>query len=454
MSRYSPAILPETFDLASILERIASGYELARSQRRQRLREQREDEEYRQRLEDRNRYLRQLRQQELAQPGTTTLSAYLTDELARAAREPAPQPSESVVSFRGRPLKTLETDPRVVELRRRQAMAEGPLTPETLKRVGQADEMGLELEFKTPPPTRVEVLGRTFEVPGRAPYVTAFGNVVDPQRAAREATVARALEEYEKRIAALPTPQELEAEAARAEAIARGQRLGRRPTPEERREDLRYAEELARRTGLLAQRTAAAARAPVERTPAGLAALERQIEDQRRYIETLNRTIFPPLNPNDEVEQEAYRSALTRLQDAMAELDALMAERDSLARELRGAAPITPDRPRRAEEPNPLRDAFRYTPGGWFFGSGRTARPAEPQGQQPQGQELQAQQGSGPVKLRPSDETLKSVMPWVSPGEVEAAFGGERIGVSQQDYDQIVRTMGAEYAAKNFYVKR
>jgi hypothetical protein len=449
MSRFSPTVLPQPFDLGSVLERIASGYQLARSQRRERIREAREDEAYRQQIEDRNRYLRSLAEADLARPGVSTLPSYLSERLGEAAQAPAP--TAPAVSFRGRELATLQTDPRLQNQFREQALRDSPLTPETLSRVARADEAEVPLTFKTPPPTTVRVGNRTFELPGAAPYLTAMGNVMDPERARREASLARALEQYENRLAALPLPEEIAAEAERARALSRARHEGTLPTPEERQAELDYAAARARVTGQYAQRTGAGA----GRTPLSLAALERQIDDTRALLETLNRTTYPPMNPDDEVEQEAYRSSLKRMDQLRAELDDLMAQRAQMVARLRGegagagAVYKTLEQTGRQVDP---REIFRETARAMGVPAGPQP-PAPTAPQQPQlPQSPRPQQPEQAAHLRPTDETLHALLPWLNPSEAQAAFQGQRISVSQQDYDDIVRARGAEYARQHFVV--
>ena len=358
MGRFSPAVAPEPLDLGGALERAAAAYFGRRRQKRE---ERFEDEERRLRQEDRSRFLRALRARELSQPGAATLSQYLDESLQAGAAEPTALSAAAQPRFRGTPLATLQGSPQAAARFREEAIASSPLTAETLRRVSQAEETEVPIEFRRPAPTPVRVSsGRTAMLQERAPYLSETGVVMDPRRAREERTLAGVLEQRLQRQEALPTPEEREAEMAHAEALERARRRGARPTPEQREEDLAYQGELARRTGLLDYRRRPPASSLVPRPPVSLGALERQIDDTRELLTLLERTSYAPLDEEDPVEQQSYQAGLQRFERVRQRLLDLMLERDETVRKLRGvpenlpvAAPIFAKPPARAAVPAP-----------------------------------------------------------------------------------------------------
>lgn len=145
MSRFSPTVLPRAFDFGGILERALQGYRYGRGLRRER-REEREREE------EQDRQRSALRSYHLSQPGAATLGEYLETELG-AGRE--------------------------------------PLTKETRRRAGRADEPEVEMEFRRPEPTTVTLPGgETRQFQERAPFTTETDVVIDPRRAREESGLA------------------------------------------------------------------------------------------------------------------------------------------------------------------------------------------------------------------------------------------------------------------------
>ena len=190
MSRWSPTVIDEGFDLGGIIDRIAQGYSSGRQQKEDRRRRQRvegrEDE-------DRNLYLRSLREGDLARPGGRDLGEFLGDPEA------------------------------------------AQMTPETLARVGRADQPTVPIAFERPAPTEITVPGQEEPImfQERAPYVTASGVVMDPSAARGEQTLSTALDEQMKRRFDEPSETRIERIGDEAEARARGTAAGTPDKPPE-----------------------------------------------------------------------------------------------------------------------------------------------------------------------------------------------------------------------------
>ncbi len=186
MSRWSPTVIDEGFDLGGIIDRIVQGYGAGRQQKEDRRRvkrqEKREDR-------DENRLLARLKAEARAEPGARDLAEFLGDP-------------ESV-----------------------------PTTLETRTRVGRADQPTVPIAFERPAPTEIKVPGQEEPIrfQERAPYITAPGVVMDPSAARGEQTLSTALDEQMKR--RFDEPSETpEARIGRigdeAEARARGTAAG------------------------------------------------------------------------------------------------------------------------------------------------------------------------------------------------------------------------------------
>ena len=163
MSRWSPTVIDEGFDLAGILDRMIGGYDAGRQSKKEaRSRKLQEEREER----DENRYLRSLREGDLARLGARDLAEYLGDP-------------ESV-----------------------------PTTLETRTRVGRADQPTVPIAFERPAPTEIKVPGQEEPImfQERAPHVTASGVVIDPSAARREQTLGTVLDEQMKRRFDEPQP--------------------------------------------------------------------------------------------------------------------------------------------------------------------------------------------------------------------------------------------------------
>ena len=162
MGRYSPTVLPEPIHLGDVLREGVQGFlgarQMKREDRSRKLQEEREER-------DENRYLRSLREGDLARPGGRDLGKFLGDPEA------------------------------------------AQMTPETLKRVGRADQPTVPLAFERPAPTEMMLPDQsTITMQERAPYVTASGVVMDPSAARGEQTLSTALDEQMKRRFDEPQP--------------------------------------------------------------------------------------------------------------------------------------------------------------------------------------------------------------------------------------------------------
>lgn len=398
MARWSPTVLPQPLDLGSVLDRIAQGYALGMSLSDQRRRRELEQRQLQEHEEDRKRMLDQLRAEDLAKPGASTLADYLERYLERAANKPTRFSPAAQPTFRGTPLATLTGSPQAEARFREEAEASSPLLPSALRRVASAEDTGVTIDFKRPPPVTVTLPGgRTAQFQDRAPYLTPSGIVIDPQRAREEATLAKALEAYESRLAQLPTPEEIEADVRRARLIARAEAEGRRPTPQEREEDIDYQRRLAQATGLYEQRT----RPPttVQRIPISVQALDRQIEDTRRLLQTLNSTAYRPADPTDTLAAKVYEQNLRQIHELSEQLKELMKRRNDLTLQL-------------------LRGQSEGTESG----------------------------GTGPAGLL-SDKELG-----ITQEQLDSARVGGKVPVDQGTYNDLVRQFGKEFAAENYVI--
>ena len=163
MGRYSPTVLPEPIHLGDVLREGVQGFLGGRQQKEDRRRRERQETRE---DEAENRYLRGLREGDLARPGGRTLGAHFDD-------------------------------PNAI-----------PLTQETLQTVGRGDVERVPLEFERPAPREITVPGQEEPImfQERAPYVTASGVVVDPGDARREQTLGTVLDEQLKQRFTGPEP--------------------------------------------------------------------------------------------------------------------------------------------------------------------------------------------------------------------------------------------------------
>ncbi len=300
MAHYSPRVLPEAFDVGGVIGQMLEGYDAGRQQRQEtRSRKRRERLED----EDRSRRERQGRAEDLALPGAMTLG---------------------------------------------EALDRYQLTGGTLARVGNAAEQNVPLEFERPEsqsladfipnrvpgaePTGRELGGYTFQE--RAPYMTASGAVVSPQRAREQQTLATILDEQLKQ-SFKETPEE---RAARLEADARAGVRGKRLTPEQLAEDLDYAGKLA-----------AAKRAPETpgepEPPKSLNLLNRQITDTQRRLDFAFSTNLMPEERDGKVDplaQAVYNEGRRRQRALETRMDSLVTERDRLSRDYMIKAGVAP----------------------------------------------------------------------------------------------------------------
>jgi hypothetical protein len=169
MGRFSPTVQEEAFDLGGIIDRLAGGYFGGRQQKEERRRRKRQE---RREDEAENRYIRQLREGDLAKPGAQSLAGFLGE---------APW-----------------VDPEAPRM-----------TPETLARVGSAAEEDVPIQFERPDPTDVQLPGGgTVKMQDRAPYMMASGAVMDPRAARQEQTLSTVLDEQSRRRFAGPEPWE------------------------------------------------------------------------------------------------------------------------------------------------------------------------------------------------------------------------------------------------------
>jgi hypothetical protein len=196
MARFGPSVLPQQIDFGGILDRVQEGYYRGRGLREDRRRRKQEEERDRERKEDRSRYLRALRAQDLSQPGASTLSEYLDESVQAGAAKPTELSQRAQPRFRGREMATLHQSPHAEARAREEAAAGSPLTEETLRRVGQASETDVPIEFRRPEPRQVQLpSGRTAMLRDRAPYLSESGVVMDPRRAREERSLAGFLDQ-------------------------------------------------------------------------------------------------------------------------------------------------------------------------------------------------------------------------------------------------------------------
>lgn len=304
MGRFSPTVLPEGLRLGDILDRALQNYVTMRGLRRQ---QALEDEDRTIRREDRDRRLAGERAEDLSRPGVRTLADYLGD----------PE------SF----------DPND------ETAGGGPITTESLQRVGNAAERRVPIEFKKPPPMPVFLPGDTVPmptvggggmsmpvptmVPQRAPFMTGAGNVMDPARARKEGMLAEVMDQQMKAMFKEPTPWK----------------------PMSRDEQLSFNEENAKRTGLTTQRTRPSG-SGIPRMPLGLTAIQKQIDDKQQDLNLRMRFLRPPSPPlvgASEEEENVYRmrlqmyeTELQALDGEQQDLDDLYGERDRMVDELNG----------------------------------------------------------------------------------------------------------------------
>jgi hypothetical protein len=195
MARFGPTVLPREVDFGGILDRVQEGYYRGRGLREDRRHRRQDEQRERERQEDRSRYLRALRAQDLSQPGASTLSDYMDESLQVGADKPVELSERAQPRFRGREMATLRESPHSEARSREQAVAGSPLTEETLRRVGQASETDVPIEFRRPEPTPVRLpSGRRAMLRDRAPYLTESGVVMDPRRAREERSLSAALD--------------------------------------------------------------------------------------------------------------------------------------------------------------------------------------------------------------------------------------------------------------------
>lgn len=301
MSRYSPTVLEQPFDLGGVINQMIEGYYGGRQQagerRRVKRQERREDEED-------NRYLRGLRAADLAEPGARDLSEYLGD----------PQSAQ--------------------------------LTQETLAQVGRADQANVPLAFERPAPRQVTLPGgdtRMFQE--RGPHLTASGIVMDPQAARSEQTLGTVLDEQLKQRLTGPQPwkpttREEQIEFTRDTAVA--QRAPERP---------RNIDPLSPGGIRASGQRATATRTPTEpEPPKSIGLIERQIASARRDVDLAD--LISPKRPEsgkngevDPVLQAAFEVGRQRVNTAQARLDSLSTVYDRMVGGFMEKEGVAPERP-------------------------------------------------------------------------------------------------------------
>lgn len=313
MGRFSPTVLPEGLRLGDILDRALQNYVTARGLRRQ---EAMEDEDRSVRREDRTRRIATERAEDLGRPGVSTLADYLAN----------PQ----------------NYDPGD------ETAAGGPITDESLKRIGNAADRTVPIEFKKPPALPVFMPGgETVQmptmggggiampiptmVPQRAPFMTGPGNVFDPAQARKEGQLAAIMDQQMRSMFKEPQPEK----------------------PMTLEDQLRFNEENARRTGVLTQRT----RTPgsgVPRLPLGLQALQKMIDDKQQDLNARIRLARRP-DPvlGTPAEQAYYELQLQEIDSLQEEIDTMYVERERQVTQMSARVPTFNLRPPGGGPPPP-----------------------------------------------------------------------------------------------------
>lgn len=367
MGRFSPTVHPEPIRFSEVLSTYLDERD---RKRRQRTEETAAATAERERLEDRQRAQADVKARDLLQPGARTLAEHLRD------------------------LDQYDlTDPTA---------AGGPLTTETLARVGNAAADQVPLEFRTPPAEKVQISGQAKPMlrqdlaehlreanpmlrQDRAPVITGSGVVIDPRAARREASLASALE------------REAKFGDLRRELDLRESYEPERPKTV--KEQLAFKRRAAR---------AEAEGRGGTGTPVALTALERQIDDARQQLSTMGMlTAYPPGKDDwaGRARHDRQRAEMDEIQQRLAGLER---RRDAAVRQLGGQPPALLER--RAPPPT---GGAGFNP--WSLGGlTRPVRPEERGGQ----------------------------------------TATERLPVSQAEYEGLVEEYGEEYARTNFVIQR
>lgn len=329
--------------------------------------------------EERGRERRAEYASDLAQPGAMPLPTALDTLNERfASKEPLPPGTD----FRDRP---------------------SALTPESLSRVGRAEDVEAPISFRPPPPEEVKGI----RVQEAAPRMTGSGVVIDPQTARHQNIGRLALQARDEAAFAPPEPWQ----------------------PMTREEQLAFEEDKARRTGLYGQRTRPP-REPQARRPVSYA--DAVFDLGQLYGDPANGYALPPW-----VSEEWRREAI----------EAIRAGEE--------APPLPPPptgAPISAAPPRPS-GLERFGRGiGRFLGGLRESyaagAPSGDPGLAPQTTAPAPSPGITPRRAAPTPSR-----PTVTPEERDSAQAGGKIPVTRDEYDAIIQEQGEGYARQHFVVR-
>ncbi len=310
MSRYSPTVLEQPFDLGGVIDQMMEGYYGGR-QRKQEARSRRRQEEIEERQE--NRYMAALKAEALARPGAMTLG---------------------------------------------EGLDRYPLTGSTLARVGNAAEQNVPLEFERPEPQSLadfipgaEGKAGEYMFQDRAPYMIGPDVVMDPGRARQERMQESMLGHHLKQYLEGPQPwepttREEQIEFGRDTAAA--QRAPEQPKP---------WEPMTRDEQLDFKRDTTAIGAGGPEPPKSLKLLDRQIADADFALSRL--WSFKPSTPtkdSDSVVRGAFNAWQRQWDLEEARSDSLNTLRDRISRDYmieEGVVP--PERPAPQDTRSPYR---------------------------------------------------------------------------------------------------
>lgn len=341
MSRYSPTVLPQPFNLGAALDRAMQGLDEARAAKRQKRLDTQQETIFTEGQQDRRDAQANQVAEQLSRPGARTLADFLHENMGTPDERAAP---------------TTEGDYKA------DAQANSPLTPDALSRVGNAgdtDALPSIMRFKAPPPEGAILPGGPGAtlpggvrlpipqmVPQRAPVMTAEGVVMDPSAARRENTLSAVLDAQMKRATSPYQP------------YTREETLGDEDEKTKRRlalEEEHYrnmiplygaaARERAVGGGLLDPNTNRRTSTAGAGKDLSLDAVEKQIKDTNTEINVALRTAYPPGLGATQAERDAYNEQLTWIDDLRQRADSLEGVRSTMVSRLPGvgaAAAATP----------------------------------------------------------------------------------------------------------------
>lgn len=274
---------------------------------------------------ERDLRLRTLKAQEMAQPGAMSLEAALP-ALNQRALTPVPgnvgvhnpvlgdmnvpTPSGGTPDFRNDP---------------------SALTPESLARIGNADDATAEINFRPPAPISKTVNGQQITLRDSAPFLTGTGVVEDPRGAREQAMAASDL--------AYATTNE----RAQAEADRQGDLLEKAGVPKDRVAAIRARIPASAVDDLFRQDS----RGLAERMPVSIQMLGNQIDDMRQRLATHKQGIKTPdvLQAKVPGVMDEYNRQLALTKQYEDELSAKIDERSNAISEWMAANPrggVTP----------------------------------------------------------------------------------------------------------------